>query len=179
MQSCFKTLTSFSTVLLLSLSSSVYSAPAQLADVVSEMNKIGAASFKFIFWSVYQAELYSEQSSFNFTPLPRFILTLNYQRAFKGVQIVNETEKQLLEIDQSQADTLQPWLIRLNEILTDVDKGDSLSLYVDENKYSSFYLNGVFLGSIEDEDFSERFSAIWLARDDHYADFTRELTGVL
>lgn len=179
MQFCFKNVTLFFSAIALSLSTSAISAPAQLTDVVSDMNKIGAASFKFIFWSIYEAELYSEQSSFSFTPLPRFILTLNYQRAFKGVQIVNETEKQLLEIGQSETDTLLPWLTRLNEILTDVDKGDSLSLYVDENKYSSFYLNGVFLGSIEDEDFSHRFSAIWLARDDHYADFTRELTGVL
>jgi hypothetical protein len=177
MHSCFKIFSTLITAL--SLSTSVLCAPAQLTEVFSEMNRIGSASFKFIFWSVYEAELYSEQSSFSFTPLPRFILTLNYQRAFKDTQIVNETEKQMLEINSIQSEKFEPWLSKLDEILIDVVKSDSLSLYVDENKHSSFYLNGDFLGTIEDEDFSQSFSAIWLARDDHYADFTRELTGVL
>ncbi len=128
--------------------------------------------------SVYEAELYAKQSSFNFTPLPSFILTLNYQRAFNSGQIVKETEKQLIEIQSAQSEKFEPWLSRLNEILTDVSKGDSLSLYVDDDKYSSFYLNGNYLGSIEDEDFSQNFSSR-LDRDDDYADFTRELTGVL
>ena len=161
------------------VSSPALNETAKLGELIADMNKVGNASFKFIFWPVYEAELYTKQASFDFTPLPSFILTLNYQRAFNSVQIVKETEKQLLEIHPSQAEKFKPWLSRLNEILTDVSKGDSLSLYVDDNKYSSFYLNGNYLGSIEDEDFSQSFSAIWLARDDHYADFTRELTGVL
>ncbi len=160
-------------------SSPALSEPAKLGELISDMNKIGNASFKFIFWPVYDAELYAEQSSFNFTPLPSFVLTLNYQRSFNSEQIVKETEKQLREIDPNLPENFEPWLSRLNEILTDVSKGDSLSLYVDDDKNSSFYLNGDYLGSIEDKDFSQSFSAIWLARDDHYADFTRELTGVL
>lgn len=180
MPSFIKTVLRLVTALLLSVVSTLaLSEPPPLAEVISGMNKIGKASFKFIFWSVYEAELYAEQSAFNFTPLPSFILTLNYQRAFNSEQIVKETEKQLLEIQPGQSEKLEPWLNRLNEILRDVSKGDSLSLYVDDAKYSSFYLNGDYLGSIEDEDFSQSFSAIWLARDDRYADFTHELTGVL
>lgn len=161
------------------MSTSALSEPPKLGELMSTMNKIGDASFKFYFWSVYEAELYAEQSTFNFTPLPRFILRLNYQRAFNSGQIINETEKQLIEIQSTQSEKIEPWLNRLNEILKDVSKGDRLSLYVDNNKYSSFYLNSEYLGSIEDEDFTQSFSAIWLARDDRYADFTRELTGVL
>lgn len=180
MQSFIKAFMRMSAVLLISaMSTSALSEAPKLGEVISDMNKIGNASFKFYFWSVYEAELYSEQTSFNFTPLPSFILTLNYQRAFTGVQIVKETQKQLMEIHPGQPEKFESWLSRLNEILTDVAKGDRLSLYVDDNKNSSFYLNGDYLGSIEDEDFSQSFSAIWLAREDHYAAFTRELTGVL
>ncbi len=180
MQSFIKKFMRVIAILLISaMSTSALSEPPKLGEVLSDMNRIGNASFKFYFWSVYEAELYAKQTSFDFTPLPSFILTLNYQRAFNSMQIVKETQKQLLEIHPGQPDKFEPWLNSLNEILTDVAKGDRLSLYVDSNKYSSFYLNGNYLGSIEDEDFSQSFSAIWLARDDHYADFTHELTGVL
>src|SRR6056300_982305 len=106
MQFCTRTFISL--VIALLMSTSALSAPAQLTDVVSDMSKVGSASFKFYFWSVYEAELYSEQPSFSFTPLPSFILTLDYQRAFKSVQIVKETEKQLVQIHSIEAEELQP-----------------------------------------------------------------------
>lgn len=154
-------------------------ASVELDEKVAAMNKVGSATFKFLFWPIYDAELYAEQDAFDFSSLPVFILQLNYQRNFLSEQLVNETKNQLREMDPLQVEAFQPWLDQLGEILPDVKKGDSLSLYVNREKYSSFYLNGNFQGIIEDENFSRRFAAIWLDREDRYADFTRELTGVL
>jgi len=72
---------------------------------------------------------------------------------------------------------MNAWLGQLDVLLVDVEKGDRISLYVDENRHSSFYFNGSFLGQIQDESFSRNFSSIWLARNDRFAEFSQELTG--
>ena len=165
-------------ILSLLLTTSALCTPSSLNDVLLEMHKVGSASFKFLFWSVYEAELYADQQFFSFTPLPVFILNINYQRTFKSDQLIKEIEKQLIKADPIQVELHRSWINKLVDILSDVEKGDMLSLYVDENQHSSFYLNLDYLGTIDDEKFSISFSSIWLARNDHYANFSRELTGI-
>lgn len=149
----------------------------QLSERLSTMNMIGSASFRFMFWSIYDAELYTEQPVFDFEAFPEFILNLDYQRGFSSEQIIKETEKQLTILNQTSIEDMNAWLAQLENILVDVDKGDRISLYVDENRHSSFFFNGSFLGQIEEESFSRNFSSIWLARNDRYSEFSQELTG--
>ncbi len=149
----------------------------QLNERLSTMNMVGSASFRFMFWSIYDAELYAEQPVFDFEAFPEFILNLDYQRSFTSEQIIQETEKQLAVLNQTSIEDMNAWLGQLDVFLVDVEKGDRISLYVDENRHSSFYFNGSFLGQIQDESFSRNFSSIWLARNDRFAEFSQELTG--
>jgi hypothetical protein len=150
---------------------------SQLERQLSVMNKVGAASFRFMFWSIYEAELYTEQPEFVFEEFPEFILRLNYQRSFSSKQILDETYRQLTELNQTSTENINAWISKLESILVDVKKGDRISLHVDERGHSNFFLNNLFLGEVEDEKFSKNFSSIWLARTDRYAAFTRNLTG--
>lgn len=144
-------------------------------QVMESLPLTGSAEFKFFLWNVYKAELYSANDFQHFESLP-FVLKLTYARRFSQQQLLQETQKQFIQTGVENA-LVQPWLDRLSQIFPDVQVGHSLLLFVDADGYSHFYLNEEFLGSIEDPLFSKQFSAIWLARNDRYAEFTQQLIG--
>lgn len=146
--------------------------PALLAN----MELVGSAEFQFLFWKIYEAELYSksgEYSSFEELPLA---LKLSYNKSFSAENLLNETEKQFIALGLESA-RFESWLQQLRNIFVSVNPGDALLLYIDSRGFSHFYYNEEFLGSIPNADFSQQFSAIWLAREDRYADFSQRLKG--
>ncbi len=145
-------------------------------EALNALSLTGQAEFNFLFWKVYEAELYSTTGEYqHFEKLP-FVLKLTYKKNFTQQQLLQETQKQLIQIGVEGSET-QSWLDRLSNIYPAVESEDALLLYVDSGGASNFYLNEEYLGSIEDVLFSKQFSAIWLARNDRYADFSRKLTG--
>ena len=59
----------------------------------------------------------------------------------------------------------------------DVQKGDAITLYVDETGASYFYFNQQYLGVINDPVFSEQFAAIWLSEKTTRPGFRDKLLG--
>ncbi len=158
----------------------VFSVQAEEKDLVQELEAfevLGKADFNFLFWSIYEAELYASENVFShFETLP-FALKLTYKRAFTGEQILKETAKQFSILGLEEQNYLA-WLSELGNIFPDVKRGDEILLYVDLEANSNFYLNAEYLGSINNKEFSQDFSAIWLARNDRYSEFSRKLIGV-
>ena len=147
-----------------------------ISEIVNSMPLVGRAEFNFIFWKVYEAELYSTADKYQHFEVLPFALKLTYKRRFSQQQMLQETQKQFIQIGV-EANQTESWLERLSNIYPDVEAEDALLLYVDPEGSSNFYLNEEYLGSIQDILFSKQFSAIWLARNNRYADFTRSLTG--
>lgn len=146
------------------------------AALLADMELVGSAEFQFLFWKIYEAELYSktgEYSSFEELPVA---LKLSYSKSFSAENLLNETEKQFFALGLEAA-RFENWLQQLRGIFVAVNPGDALLLHIDSKGYSHFYYNEEFLGSIPDADFSQQFSAIWLAREDRYAAFSQQLKG--
>ncbi len=148
-----------------------------------ELNLVGEARFNFLFWPVYNASLYSNSAVFNFPMTRPFALQLDYLRSFTRQQLVEETRRQWQVIDnpgggEAGKATLDTWLQQLDQILSDVNKSDAITLYVDEAGNSSFYLNERLLGVINDPAFSERFAAIWLSEQTTRPGFRKSLLGL-
>ena len=138
----------------------------------STMTIVGQADLKFLFWSVYDAKLFSETNTFLFPGTVPYALSLTYKRDFRGRDLVQETsrqwEKMGIQVNQS-------WLEQLGGLLPDVQKGDEVTLYVDCDAASTFYLNGEKLGLINDPLFSREFSAIWLSEKTTRPEFRQAL----
>lgn len=148
----------------------------QRAHVLDELELVGSAEFQFLFWKIYEAELYSPDGEYSgFEALP-VALKLSYRKAFSADHLLSETERQFmaLGLDRSR---YEAWLQQLSDIFVGVKPGDELLLYLDGEGFSHFYFNTTYLGSIENSEFSQQFSAIWLAREDRYASFSQRLTG--
>ena len=57
----------------------------------------------------------------------------------------------------------QQWLAALAALWPDVSKNDVLTLHIDAADRSTFYRNGELLGVIDDPEFGDHFTGIWLA----------------
>lgn len=147
----------------------------QAADM-QNMVSSGSAELKRFWIPVYKAELFTTNGEYRFFETAPFSLVLTYHLSFKGRQLVAETRRQWEKLGFDQARGMQ-WLSKLSDIFPDINKGDKLSLYVDNNLASHFLYNGDEIGTIESAEFSEQFSAIWLSPKATDADFTAALLG--
>jgi hypothetical protein len=141
-----------------------------------QLQLVGEAELKFFFWHVYEARLYSNNGNFVFSETRPFALELHYKRKFSVQQLVDETRKQwkAIGIDADSKDNATR-LNTLGSLLGDVDNGDIITLYVDAQGASNFYLNERLLGTIADSAFTEQFAAIWLSEKTTRPDFRDNL----
>ncbi len=166
----------FLLIVTLCISNSSLSQIKSSEHLLSGMSLVGSADFRYLFWKVYEAELYSENGDFEFFNELPLVLKLTYKRGFTASQLSNETRKQFLMLGLSE-ESIGNWIEYLQEIFVDVSPDDNFILYIDDEANSHFYFNSRYSGSVNNENFSRYFSAIWLARQDHYADFSAQLTG--
>jgi len=135
---------------------------------------VGAAELNFLFWPIYEASLYSPTQRFDFPPETPFALSLTYKRAFTGKQLVEETQRQWQDIGV-QADP--DWIRRLMDLLPDVNRDDTITLFV-ADEASHFFHNNMKLAAIADEGFSRNFAAIWLSERTSRPQFRDQLLGI-
>lgn len=138
------------------------------------LQSLGEASLKFLFWPVYDATLYGPAEAFSFPDTRPFALALEYRRPFTGKALVEETRRQWRAIGIHEKES---WVYMLDDILTDVGKGDKITLYIDGVGFSHFYFNQRYLGGIEDPIFTEQFAAIWLSEKSTRPVFRDRLLG--
>lgn len=142
-----------------------------------DMILVGEASYRYLFWQVYDARLYAPTTDFRHFQTRPFALSLEYQRQFSSRQIVDATGRQFRESGFDDEDRIAQWLEQLLAIIPDVSKGDVIRLDVDRDQHSHFYFNGRHIGSIENTDFSRYFSGIWLSAQSSDPQFTSRLLG--
>ncbi len=134
---------------------------ASLKQLVTPVNLIGQANYRFLAWRVYHIALYAKNKRFSWRR--PFALKLTYHRKLAGKDIVAESLKQM----QRQA-PLTPkqqtyWRKKLLRIIPTVYEGTSLTGVYNGRSRSSFYLNHKrFLGSIRSARFANLFFGIWL-----------------
>jgi hypothetical protein len=150
--------------------------PQQALSNEEELLLTGQAEFRYLWLSIYKAELYTLTGEYHYFDTFPFSLSITYHRSFKSRHIIDETRRQWQKqkIDHPQVAT---WLQALSGIIPDIEKDNTLTLHVDENHISHFYLNDDEIGSIDSSEFSRFFSGIWLSPDSTEPDFTSRLIG--
>lgn len=148
--------------------------PGRANAAATDLRLVGQASFRFLFWSVYEARLYAPAAPFDFPGTTPFVLSLQYQRDFTREQLVEATLQQW----QRQGVTVaEPWVPQLHALLPDVKAGDTLSLRVDSGGQATLHHNDRPRGQIDDPAFSLGFAGIWLAESTTEPEFRRQLLG--
>jgi hypothetical protein len=130
----------------------------------------------FLFWNVYDAELYAPAGSFD--RREPFALRLTYLLKLKGEEIARRSVEEIRKQGEVDAEKLTDWQRQMAEIFLDVDNGVSLTGIRDIEGFSRFYRDGTYIGMIKDKQFTDRFFAIWLGEKTSAPTLRKKLLGL-
>ncbi|PKH07145.1 chalcone isomerase family protein [Moritella sp. Urea-trap-13] len=147
--------------------------------LLNDMYKHGEGEMSFLFWTLYKAELYSSQPDFDIKRYPQ-ALKITYLRDISQQDLIEATQKQWQELGLNLPDEDQ-WLKDLGTIWPDVNEGDVITLIVDEQQVSHFYLSNnndvTTLGRFDNQVFGSSFLAIWLSKNTSRPELRTQLIG--
>ncbi|MCE2597068.1 chalcone isomerase family protein [Motilimonas cestriensis] len=144
---------------------------------VSDLKKVGSGQMEWLFFSLYDASLYSETGTYQSNRFP-IALQIKYHKQIDKKHLLEATQEQWqhLGIDNKQQND---WLMLLNQIWPDVNSGDELTFVVQADASNMFYFNNEPIGKIEDGAFSAAFLAIWLSENTSRPKLRQQLIGAL
>ena len=134
---------------------------------------IGSANYSFLFWNIYDAELYSTSNKFNSNELA---IILKYNRSIEKETLVKETINDIKEQKNISKVQEEKWKSLLESIYIDT-KTNKKFIAIKINNKSIFYYNNKKLHESFDEEFNQLFFDIWLRSNSQNPDFTRTLLG--
>jgi hypothetical protein len=138
-------------------------APA-LADALQGKSVLGQTRLRVWGFSVYDATLYA-QPGFDAQRYgeQRFALELAYLRDFDGADIAQRSLDEMRGLGPVDEASAQRWLAAMKALFPDVKAGDRITGVHVPNAGARFYLNGRWLGAVDDPAFSRQFFGIWLS----------------
>ena len=165
-------------ILLAALILSPYSVANQtIADKhVANAELVGKARFKVLFFSVFDAKLYAKNAEFRAEE--PFALSLSYLREIKGSEIVAKSISEIKAQNEFSSEELTDWKAELAAIIPDVDTKTTITGVRDQAGATLFYKNGVLIGQIENERFTQGFFNIWLGENTSEAKLRSQLLGL-
>ena len=134
---------------------------------------IGSANYSFLFWNIYDAELYSTSNKFNSNELA---IILKYNRSIDKETLVKETITDIKEQKTITKQQEENWKTLLESIYIDT-KTNKKFIAIKINNKSIFYYNNKKLYESFDEEFNQLFFDIWLRSNSQNPDFTSTLLG--
>ena len=134
---------------------------------------IGSANYSFLFWNIYDAELYSTSNKFNSNELA---IILKYNRSIEKETLVKETINDIKEQKNISKEQEEKWQSLLESIYIDT-KTNKKFIAIKINNKSIFYYNNKKLHESFDKEFNQLFFDIWLRSNSKNPDFTRTLLG--
>lgn len=143
---------------------------------LDDLQLVGRASFKWSFLRIYESALYSRDGNFRDVESD-LALHIRYYRNITRERLIQTTREQWQALGLSGHELAENWLSELRDIWPDIAKGDELTLRIDQNFAANFYMNGVYLGSVESPEFSRHFLAIWLSPASDFAELGLRLKG--
>ena len=134
---------------------------------------IGKANYSFLFWNVYDAELYSTSNKFNFKELA---IVLKYNRSIDKDSLVKETINDIKQQENISKQKLEKWKRLLDSIYVNTETNEKF-IAIKINNKSIFYYNNIKLYESFDQEFNKLFFNIWLRSDSKNPEFTEALLG--
>ena len=134
---------------------------------------IGSANYSFLFWNIYDAELYSTSNKFNPNELA---IILKYNRSIEKETLVKETINDIKEQKNISKEQEEKWKSLLESIYIDT-KTNKKFIAIKINNKSIFYYNNKKLYESFDEEFNQLFFDIWLRSNSKNPNFTKTLLG--
>jgi hypothetical protein len=150
-----------------------------LENIIQEQDyiPIGETTFSILFWDLYKSKLLTTTGTYPIkTDKDKLLYQIKYLTDISSKDLVNRTVEQWQHLGVAP-ELYAAYLPILNKIWPDIEEGDSLSLYVNNNK-SVFYFNNNLIGEINQPEFSQLFLDIWLSEKTSEPNLRLELLGI-
>ena len=121
---------------------------------------VGEAKMEYLFWDVYDAELYAPEGVWRKDG--PFALSLQYLLELDGEAIARRSVSEIREQGFDDEVTLARWYELMRTTFPDVDENTRITGVMDHDKHTRFYRNGSLIGEINEPLFSKWFFNIWL-----------------
>lgn len=134
-----------------------------IARYVNDARLAGEGKLTWLGFHVYDARLYAPTGFDVSNPFAQqFVLELTYARKLEGKAIAEASrdEMQRLAIGSSEQHT--KWLAQMEKLFPNVEKGRRIAGVNQPGQGARFYVDGNFVGSVDEPDFARAFFAIWL-----------------
>ena len=148
-----------------------------LASPHQDLQKVGEAKLRVLFWDIYHSELYSASGEFVEGQYP-IALKIEYLRDIKAKDLLERTVDEWEKLGVSET-LYSRWVPQIEQIWPDINKGDALTLVVSEDGVSEFYFNEQSIGKLQDTAFGSAFLSIWLDENCSYPKVRNQLLGML
>lgn len=145
-------------------------APAYVRHRIDDAQMLGQGRVTWLRRTIYDARLYVSGRDFDSsapTSQP-FALELTYALALSGRAIAERSTEEIARLQFGSAERRQRWLDQMAKTFPDVRAGQRLTGIHQPNGATHFYLDGQWIGRIDDPEFGRAFFAIW------FDDRTRE-----
>ena len=134
---------------------------------------VGKANYSFLFWNIYDAELYSTSNKFNADELA---IILKYNRSIDKETLVKETITDIKEQKTITKQQEENWKTLLESIYIDTQTNNKF-IAIKINNKSIFYYDDIKIHESFDKEFNKLFFNIWLRSDSKNPAFTKALLG--
>lgn len=130
-----------------------------IADL-DEMQTVGEARMRVLFWDVYDARLLAPQGAYR-EDRP-FALSLTYLRKLDGEKIAARSIEEMRGQGVTDETALNRWLAFLTSVIPDVRETDEIIGLAAADGSTRFFRDGALIGEIDDARFTRAFFDIWL-----------------
>lgn len=138
-------------------------AAAHITRYVADARLAGEGKLTWLGFHVYDARLYAPAGFAIADPYGQaFVLELTYARKLEGKSIAQASRDEMQRLGLGTEAQHAVWLTRMEQLFPDVEKGRRIAGVNQPGSGARFYVDGRFVGSIDEPDFARAFFAIWL-----------------
>lgn len=138
-------------------------APLPVPQYIADARLSGSGRFTWYGLHVYDAALYAGRALDARDPAAQpFVLELHYARRLRGAAIAAASGDEMARLAAATPTQLADWQAAMNALFPDVTRGQRLAGVNLPGRGARFYLDGRFIGAVDDPAFARAFFAIWL-----------------
>lgn len=152
--------------------------PNQVTERWDDFSFVGQTTLRRFGFHVYDSSfwLMGANSSDQLHTRTR-ALSITYARKISVQDLLSSTKKEWERLGFATRYPLDAWLIMLENIWPNVEKGDQLVVVVTTQGQTTFFNKSSSLGTIDDANFGPAFLSIWLDENSRFEKNRKELLG--
>jgi hypothetical protein len=133
---------------------------------VTDLKSIGNTTYRYFGFKVYDAEVFLDKQltsidAFNQLGKKRVVLSLKYDVSLKKQDFIESGKGILEEYYPDEFEKVKDKLKLIDEIYKDVQAGDKYLIDFTPGNGIRLYLNDIFQGQVNDDEFAKVYLKIW------------------